>query len=444
MRAGILLLPCYAAFSGQAGVPPPQLRRTSSPLLQDITRPARGTRGTADGEVVTGPALSAEELVAERPGPRVEVREVIDSMMAAVHRDFLNTPEHPYLGCEVAMRFLSSTHQAASFEKQGGPPAFERYLRQPHKQALTDWREYRTVGRPIVIERTNHAWEAYQQLEVRSSADAEWATIRWLLKKEMFVPREGEDEGNEDVGYASGGRYAWRVDGVFSEEPDEAEAPDEEWWSVAWEAPLDVDTQRRLFDEFDEDGSGAIDESEIWAIVRRLGIQIEGGRAGLRRLMGEIDDDKSGEIEFDEFTALLQRADGGCSQAGFAAALARSATTETPREVIDQVMQGMRRPDEPYQHHGAALSVRYCSPTNLASSLTPEAFAGYLREPWYKLLLEWEEMELDDEEDIDSTGNTAEVDVQVRRDAKDSFSVVSFQLSRHNARWLIDSLSITE
>ena len=56
--------------------------------------------------------------MAEPPGPRVEVREVIDSMMAAVHRDFLNTPEHPYLGCEVAMRFLSSTHQAASFEKQ--------------------------------------------------------------------------------------------------------------------------------------------------------------------------------------------------------------------------------------------------------------------------------------------------------------------------------------
>ena len=46
-------------------------------------------------------------------------------------------------------------------------------------------------------------------------------------------------------------------------------------------------------------------------------------------------------------------------------------------------MQGMRRPDEPYKNHGAANVVRYCSPTNLASSLTPEAFAGYLREPWY-------------------------------------------------------------
>ena len=73
--------------------------------------------------------------MAERPGPNVQVREVIDSMMAAVHRDYLNTPEHPFLGALCAMRFLSSTHQAASFEKQGGPPAFERYLRQPHKQA---------------------------------------------------------------------------------------------------------------------------------------------------------------------------------------------------------------------------------------------------------------------------------------------------------------------
>jgi len=194
------------------------------------------------------------------------------------------------------------------------------------------------------------------------------------LVKEQFVAREGEDKGDAELGYASGGRYAWRVDGVFSEEPDEAEAPDEEWWAQAWEAPLDVETQRALFDEFDEDSSGAIDEGEIWAIVRRLGIQIDGGRAGLRRLMTEIDDDKSGEIEFDEFTALLQRAEGGCSQANLAAALARSATTESPRQVIDQVMRGMRCPDEPYVNHGASTAVRYCSPTNGASSLTPEAF----------------------------------------------------------------------
>ena len=47
-------------------------------------------------------------------------------------------------------------------------------------------------------------------------------------------------------------------------------------------------------------------------------------------------------------------------------------------------------------------------------------------------------------EEVSEAGNTAEVEVHVRRDAADSPSVVVFQLSRHNARWLIDSLDITE
>ena len=50
----------------------------------------------------------------------------------------------------------------------------------------------------------------------------------------------------------------------------------------------------------------------------------------------------------------------------------------------------------------------------------------------------------DDDDDIDASGNTAEVEVLVRRDPADSFSVVSFQMSRHDARWLVDGLGITE
>ena len=73
-------------------------------------------------------------------------------MMAAVHRDNLGDREsaRPYLGAEVALRFLSSTHQAASLEQNGGPPAFERYLRQPHKAALVSWSEYRLPA-PVVV-----------------------------------------------------------------------------------------------------------------------------------------------------------------------------------------------------------------------------------------------------------------------------------------------------
>ena len=37
------------------------------------------------------------------------------------------------------------------------------------------------------------------QVEVRPSADAEWSTIRWLLVKEEFIAREGEDAGDEEV-----------------------------------------------------------------------------------------------------------------------------------------------------------------------------------------------------------------------------------------------------
>ena len=75
MRAGmliLLMLPCYAAFSGLAGVP--TLLRCAAQLahlLQDVTRPARGDRGTADGQFaaradayVPGPPCCTYELPA--------------------------------------------------------------------------------------------------------------------------------------------------------------------------------------------------------------------------------------------------------------------------------------------------------------------------------------------------------------------------------------------
>ena len=69
-----------------------------------------------------------------------------------------------------------------------------------------------------------------------------------------------------------------------------------------------------LFDEFDADSSGTIDEEEAWRIVRRLGVQV-GGRAGLRKLLEadglcEVQCDPEGncrcEVEFDAFWRLLQ------------------------------------------------------------------------------------------------------------------------------------------
>ena len=50
----------------------------------------------------------------------------------------------------------------------------------------------------------------------------------------------------------------------------------------------------------------------------------------------------------------------------------------------------------------------------------------------------------DDEEEEDYSSNTAEEEVLVRRTGDDSWSIISYQLSRHNGRWLIDSIVITE
>jgi len=387
------------------------------------TRPARGISGTPEGAIVDGPTLTATQLLDERPRSRLAVGEVIDTMMACLHKSHVHPLDRPYLGCEVALRFLSTTHQAASFNSLGGPPAFERYLRQPHKQALATWSEYTLDGPPVVVERAEQRWEAYQQLKVRPSSDSEWQTVRWLLV---------EEDGT------------WRVDGVFSEEPDSIDdAFYEDVKAVAQSVPLDAEAQRRLFDEFDADGSGAIDEAEIAQCASRLGIQID--QELLHWLFLDADADGSGVLEFDEFSALLSAANSGSSVRGdFAEALARSVTTESPRAVVDAVMRGMRYPDEPARLDGVAQTVRYCSPTNRASRLSPEAFAAYLEEPWYRILNEWEEMEIDDDDDIDASGSAVEVECLIRRDAGDSFSVVTFQLSRHNARWLIDTLDITE
>ena len=58
-----------------------------------------------------------------------------------------------------------------------------------------------------------------------------------------------------------------------------------------------------------------------------------------------------------------------------------------------QMMQAIRRLDEPYPLHGCEVAIRYCAPSNGASRLSPEAFAQYLREPWYRIMAEWDEIE---------------------------------------------------
>ena len=75
-------------------------------------------------------------------------------MMHALHASSWDSPR-PYFGFEVALRFLSPSHQCAGAR----PRDFFRYLRQPHKQSLLEWSEYKWEGDPTIIDA-----EAYQAM----------------------------------------------------------------------------------------------------------------------------------------------------------------------------------------------------------------------------------------------------------------------------------------
>ena len=90
------------------------------------------------------------------------------------------------------------------------------------------------------------------------------------------------------------------------------------------------------------------------------------------------------------------------------------------------------------------MATRYCSPLNRASELSPQVFAKYLEDPWYSILVEWDEMQ-EDEDDFtldDYLSGNGEVEMLVRREGEETFTMVSWDLSLYNGQWLINSLNI--
>ena len=108
------------------------------------------------------------------------------------------------------------------------------------------------------------------------------------------------------------------------------------------------------------------------------------------------------------------------------------------------VMAALRWANEPYPLHGCEVAIRYCSPSNAASRLSPQGFERYLREPWYRILTEWDEIEDDEAEPLTEDGSVVQQEALVKRSSDDSWTIVNWQLSRHSGRWLTDSLTITE
>ena len=269
--------------------------------------------------------------------------------------------------------------------------------------------------------------EAYQQLTV-CDKEGVCQSVRFMLVR---VSPNAEPHSQ------------WAVDAVFVAEPDEEVKPDDQKWLVdTVTSPLPPGEAEDLFAQFDANGDGAISMSEFKDAVARLGIARSEDE--LRTVVEEVDADRSGVIEYDEFEKLLSMVNE---------MQAWQARDRRYREqdgvgavkVVETVMQALRKPDDPYPLHGAEVAIRYCSPTNRASQLSPQSFAQYLREPWYAILTEWDEMELeeeDEDEDEEECDGTAEQDVLVKREGDDSWTIVNWQLSKHNGRWLTDSLTI--
>jgi hypothetical protein len=61
----------------------------------------------------------------------------------------------------------------------------------------------------------------------------------------------------------------------------------------------------------------------------------------------------------------------------------------------------------------------------------------------YQILTEWDELELEAEAEPVGAGVVRQCAL-CRRDGEDLWAVVSWQLSRHSGRWLLDSLSVAE
>ena len=83
--------------------------------------------------------------------------------------------------------------------------------------------------------------------------------------------------------------------------------------------PQEVNNMQHLFEELDEDKSGAIDVVELGVLFDKLEEEVTQER--LREIIAEVDDDDSGELEYPEFMMLMAKFKKGESKFAKAASL---------------------------------------------------------------------------------------------------------------------------
>ena len=100
---------------------------------------------------------------------------------------------------------------------------------------------------------------------------------------------------------------------------------------VEYDKETDPEGYWKVFQEFDEDGSGAVDVKEMKTMVEGLGMALTD--AELKDYIKRADADESGEIEFEEFVQVLKAAtaEGAMAAGGesFATLIRRKANSQS-------------------------------------------------------------------------------------------------------------------
>ena len=192
--------------AGMARVPAPLAGATAHaplltplpPFLPGACRQRAGfpTASESAATIESSPdAEACAALIDARPSQSLEPRNVILTLMHALHKKNLDTPSARF-GCAVVLRFLAPENPAS----RATPQRFAEYLAQPWYLPLLEWSEFRWEGDTVLL---SNGREAYQQLNVRSGEGGEWTNVRWILEK-VGVDGSGE----------------WRLESVFVQEPD--------------------------------------------------------------------------------------------------------------------------------------------------------------------------------------------------------------------------------
>ncbi|CAM9491293.1 unnamed protein product [Chrysoparadoxa australica] len=101
----------------------------------------------------------------------------------------------------------------------------------------------------------------------------------------------------------------------------------------------------------------------------------------------------------------------------------------------------LRANDVPYPNHGAEFTIRFCSPSNVASTLTPSHFSKYLDDPWYRIIGEWEELSMHSQE-VD--GDSADLVILLKRQGEEEWTSLNWELTRHKSVWLTEKIWVDD